>query len=248
MNRRAIVIVAVILLLLGGGAFLVADPGFGWRDQPGRGYGFRQTQGQGGYGCGFGGPGSRGPGMMGFSGRRGYQDGYRDAYQGQRLEGADAEAAVEGYLGSSNEFEIVEIMEFEDNFYAQVAERGTENLAFEVLVDPYTGAVYPEMGPNMMWNTEYGHMGGIRRGFVPGAPSVGAPEARRIAQNYLDSFGDNRRADERVDGFPGYYTIHVLENGEITGMLSVNAVDGSVWYHDWHGRFLGMVLDHGHNE
>ena len=29
----------------------------------------------------------------------------------------------------------------------------------ELLIDLYTGNAWPEYGPNMMWNTKYGHMG-----------------------------------------------------------------------------------------
>jgi hypothetical protein len=32
-------------------------------------------------------------------------------------------------------------------------------LTFEVLIDKYSGVVFPEMGPNMVWNVKYGHMG-----------------------------------------------------------------------------------------
>ena len=34
-------------------------------------------------------------------------------------------------------------MEFEKNFYAQVAEKSSEINAFELLIDPYTGVVLP---------------------------------------------------------------------------------------------------------
>ncbi|WP_458249252.1 hypothetical protein [Streptomyces sp. MAI_2237] len=37
--------------------------------------------------------------------------------------------------------------------------------------------------------------------------------------------------------YPGYYTLHTLKSGRITGMLSVDAVDGAVWNHTWHGTY-----------
>ncbi|NIP27727.1 MAG: hypothetical protein GWO38_28915, partial [Phycisphaerae bacterium] len=40
--------------------------------------------------------------------------------------------------------------------------------AFEVLVDPVTRNVFPEPGPNMMWNTEYGMMSGGNMGMMGG--------------------------------------------------------------------------------
>jgi len=45
---------------------------------------------------------------------------------------------------------------------------------------------------------------------------------------------------EEADRFYGYYTLHVLNDRQIYGMLSVNGYTGQVWYHSWHGPFLGM--------
>ncbi len=70
-------------------------------------------------------------------------------------------------------------------------------------------------------------------------PQVTGPEARRIAQRWLDENRSGLRATE-VTAFPGYHTLHVERDGRIAGMLSVNAYTGAVWYHWWHGRFVGM--------
>jgi len=51
---------------------------------------------------------------------------------------------------------------------------------------------------------------------------------------------------EEADRFYGYYTLHVLKDGQIYGMLSVNGYTGQVWYHSWHGPFLGMKEFNGH--
>ena len=56
---------------------------------------------------------------------------------------------------------LAEVMEFDNNFYAVVTEKSTGVGAFELLVNRYTGFVHPEPGPNMMWNTKYGHMAGF---------------------------------------------------------------------------------------
>ena len=39
--------------------------------------------------------------------------------------------------------------------------------------------------------------------------------------------------------FPGYYSFDTTVDGKTHGMLSVNASTGAVWYHGWHGAFLG---------
>jgi hypothetical protein len=54
---------------------------------------------------------------------------------------------------------------------------------------------------------------------------------------------DARRQDGctwLVEQFPGYYTVHILKSGKVTGMLSVNGYSGQVWYHTWHGAFIQM--------
>jgi hypothetical protein len=48
-------------------------------------------------------------------------------------------------------------------------------------------------------------------------------------------------ADEEADAFYGYYTLHVLTDGKMTGVLSVNGYTGQVWYHTWHGAFVDMA-------
>ena len=61
--------------------------------------------------------------------------------------------------GNSN-LEVKDVMEFANNYYAQVRESDTDIGAMELLIDKRTGRLYPEPGPNMMWNTKYGMMSG----------------------------------------------------------------------------------------
>jgi hypothetical protein len=68
------------------------------------------------------------------------------------------ERAVEGY-GNSN-LEVTEVMEFANNYYAEVEEKDTGIGAMELLINRPGSRVYPEPGPNMMWNTKYGMMSG----------------------------------------------------------------------------------------
>jgi hypothetical protein len=140
---------------------------------------------------------------------------------------------------------LTEVMEFTWNFYAEVKEKDTGIHAMELLIDKYTGQVYPETGPNMMWNTKYGMMG---RGMMGGRYASGTltaempvpPEqAKTLAQRFLDGYLPGRTVGD-VDIFYGYYTLHTLKNGQVEGMLSVNGYTGAVWYHTWHGPFIGM--------
>jgi hypothetical protein len=173
-----------------------------------------------------------------------------------RLTDAAVQKAVNDYLAqyyNNPDLQVVEVMAFEKNFYAQVAEKSTEVNAFELLIDPYTGVVWPEYGPNMMWNTKYGHMNGMGgmmmqgwAGHDFGQPTadmpVGLDQARKNAQSYLDARKSGLTIEEGTDVFYGYYTVHTLDkDGDTVGMLSVNGYTGRVWYHTWHGKFIGMA-------
>lgn len=163
----------------------------------------------------------------------------------------DAAAFAERYVGAyEQDLVLVEVMEFAQNFYVEVEEKDTGVHAMELLVNKYTGHVYPEMGPNMMWNTKYGHMKGtagmmgmMGSYYRVGSATVDMPitpeEAQKLAQQYLDANLPGLTAD-KADVFYGYYTLHTLQGGQIEGMLSVNGYSGAVWYHDWHGAFIGM--------
>jgi hypothetical protein len=167
----------------------------------------------------------------------------------------DAHEAVERYLSSRgfDDLELTEVMEFEHNFYAIAQEHDTGVGAMELLVDKQTGAVGPEMGPNMMWNDRYGMhgrggmMGGMMRGYTEGN-SISDEEAAAIAQRWLNANRPGVTVEEQADPFYGYYTFHTLwdENGKIEGMLSVHGDTGRVWYHTWHGDFIQMIETEAH--
>ncbi len=201
-----------------------------WGDGPGM---------MGGWGTDW--RGGRGPGMMGGYGIWGQSN------PGNKspLTIDQAAEAARQYLsaGGNSDLALIEVMEFSDNFYAEVEEKSTGIHAFELLVDRYSGAVYPEPGPNMMWNTKYGHMGRMMGGWgswQSGPMTVSAEQARKYAQQWLDQFLPGTLVAESADAFYGYYTIHVLKDKSIYGMLSVNGYTGEVWYHTWHGDFVGM--------
>jgi hypothetical protein len=162
-----------------------------------------------------------------------------------------ATQAAETYVTAFNnpDLKIAQIEEYANNYYVQVHENSTGNGSFELLVDKYTGNVYPEMGPNMMWNTKYttntGMMGifnGMRgmMGFqrTTNTPmTVTVQQATTSAQQYLNANIAGTTVGD-VTIFHGYYTVEVLSGGQPYGMLSVNGYSGQVWYHTWHGAFV----------
>ncbi len=169
------------------------------------------------------------------------------------------ERAVEGY-GNPN-LEVAEVMEFANNYYAEVKEKDTGIGAMELLINRPGSRVYPEPGPNMMWNTKYGmmsaaeargHDGTQGRGMMGGYSSapprnsqgnspdkmpVSTDRAREIADAYLSRVSPGTKAEEPTR-FYGYYTIDTEKDGKTSGMLSVNGYSGEVWYHSWHGPFI----------
>ena len=151
-------------------------------------------------------------------------------------------------VSGNQDLELTEVMEFSNNFYAEVKEQSAGTHAFELLIDRYTGEVFPEPGPNMMWNTRYGHMAGAHISGMMGGlggqqaetMSVTPEQALDIAQQWLDKFLPGTSSAEQAEAFYGYFTIHVMKEGLVYGMLSVNGYTGDVWYHTWHGDFIGM--------
>jgi hypothetical protein len=181
-----------------------------------------------------GGPAGNGA-MMGGLGMMGGYGG-----TGQPVTSLDqAQQAVQTYVNRYGKSDLVldEVMEFQQNFYAIVKEHSTGIGAFEVLVNKQTGAVFPEYGPDMMWNTRYGMMRGGNDTTQP--MTISADQATTLAADWLAQ-NQPGATTEPPDTFYGYYTLHITKDGTVTGMLSVNGYSGQVWYHTWHGSFIGQ--------
>ena len=173
---------------------------------------------------------------------------------------SQAQDAVEAYIATLNndDLELAEVMIFDNHAYAEIIEKSTGIGAMEVLVDPATLDVFPEYGPNMMWNlkygmmTEYGGYGRMGRGMMGGYGNqdtdteasadmdITSEQAVASAQKYLDSNLPGAEVEDHADPFYGYYTLHVTRDGEVVGMLSVNGFSGDVFLHTWHGDFIEM--------
>jgi hypothetical protein len=150
---------------------------------------------------------------------------------------SDVEAYLKDYSGDTAGLEIKEVMEFENNFYGMVGENESGKGAFELLVDPYTSAVYPEPGPNMMWNLKYGHMRWGQAG-DSGENRLSLEEAKALAQKAVTGYNANAEIEGTGMEFYGYYTFDYAVNEQIVGMLSVNGFSGDAWFHNWHGKFI----------
>ncbi len=118
--------------------------------------------------------------------------------------------------------------------YGMLALSGAEGMA------GYGGGMMGTMmggGPGMMGNY----------GTTPNQPAevsaempITLEEAVESAQRYLDTYLSGSQVDDHADVFYGYYTLHVLRDGQIVGMLSVNGYTREVFLHTWHGDFIEM--------
>lgn len=180
---------------------------------------------------------------------------------------AAAARAREALAATGADLAVEEVMEFSNHFYVLVKEKSTGVGALELIVER-NGLVHPEPGPNMMWNTKYGHMagfggygmmgGGMMGGGAWGGGMMGGWGPRRglsaqpvtpSAQSITKDRAKQSASQYLIQAFPGatpdegtafygYFTFDVERAGKTFGMLSVNAYTGSVWYHTWHGTFV----------
>ncbi len=145
-------------------------------------------------------------------------------------------------VGRRSNLRLLEVMEFQHNFYAAVGEGDSGIGAFELLLWKRDGRITPEPGPNMMWNLKYGM--GMIRSYGEYTPRIEEDEAKGIALSSLrELFPNHEVAIESGIPFYGYYTFDYSVEGRMTGMLSVNAFTGEIWYHTWHGYFIEEVDD-----
>ena len=188
------------------------------------------------------------PGMMGR---------FNNKTTGTPLTVDESKLAVESYLTSLNNSDLTlkEVMVFNNNAYGLIVEKSTGKGALEVLVNPASKTVTPEVGPNMMWNLKYSPMGlggyghgmmGTKGTYGAVQPStanvaemtVTAAQATQYAQEYLDKNIAGTKAASDPMAFYGYYTLDYTKDGKPVGMLSVNGYTGQVWLHTWHGTFI----------
>ncbi len=154
-------------------------------------------------------------------------------YSGSRpISSADALQRMESFARNlGKDIKVEDFTAFSGNYYSVLKDASNNQDLAEVLVDRYTGTVFPEPGPNMMWNTRYGSGRAGTRG--AGNDLAGA---KRQAEDFLKDYLPGAKVIES-NALPGYYTFDFGRQG-IEGMLSVNAYNGEIWVHTWHGFYL----------
>ncbi len=182
----------------------------------------------------------------GCMGRLGWNGGYTTpptTVNGAPLDITTATTIAKNYVTAINnpDLTVNQVEEYSANFYVQVNEKSTGNGAFQLLINKHAGSIYPEMGPNMIWNTKYGMMRSGILGGIYGTPTTAMPvtltQAKTDSQQYLTAYLPGTTVGD-VTTFYGYYNVEVLQGASTYGMLSVNGYTGQVWYHTWHGTFV----------
>jgi hypothetical protein len=181
------------------------------------------------------GPGMMMPGadmmgsMWGAMGSMGMMTAYPAT--GQPITPAEAAQRAAAFAASCGAgIQVGEIIAFSSSYYVTLIDSSGAGVA-EVLVDRYTGAVYPEPGPNMLWNGQWG-------AGATAAPEYDQAAAQALATTFLAGYLPGASVLEG-QAFPGYATF-AFGRDHLEGLLSVHAVTGEVWVHAWHGLAIEM--------
>lgn len=175
---------------------------------------------------------------------------------GEKINVDELEKYVDKYIGQFNEKLVIgDIFIYEDSdYYFSIMEEETGLGAMELLVNPYTGDIHPEFGPNMMWNLKYGMHGGMGYGMMRSneynyssnfeGNTISPEDAHDIAVKYVESnYSDEYSVPSDFHEFYGYYTFHIEKDDRDVAMFSVNGLTGEVWFHDWHGTVSEVIED-----
>lgn len=164
----------------------------------------------------------------------------------EAVEVAEAYVKTQGYAG----LEAEEVFQFRNNYYeVEFVEEETHIHALELLVNPVTREVVPEMGPNVDWNTKYG------KGVAPeGAVAMPLEKARELVLAVLENgsaFIPETVLDPHLlalgretEVFHGYYEFHILYGGEPITQINVNAYTGETFVEAFHGPIVRSLSLH----
>lgn len=162
---------------------------------------------------------------------------------------------VKDYIGRYEEaLEISDIFVFSDSeYYFSIVEQDTHRGAMELLVNPYTKEIFPEYGPNMMWNLKYGmhsqggHMGSgyMSRGYMgQGHMGRGHMQRRNFDYGMMDSYREDMRGtfDTRFieDNTVSYEQAYNAAQTFLDAYDNTFSVDEA--YHEFYGYYTFHVL------
>lgn len=178
---------------------------------------------------------------------------YEGHVVGQRMTIDQVEEMVKDYLRDLNDsnIQVEEIIEFANDFYVRFSEKDTGINAFAALVNPYTGRMYAGHHADKYWNTKYkGESYRVSRSerevidWPSGPMTITEEQAWSSAQRSILGTGSGSIPDGElgsVESFYGYYTISILRQGNVVGLVNVNGYTGAVCYEACHGSLIDRV-------
>jgi len=242
MKTRTLVIAVTVLMLTTGSALAqmggagqmgpmpgpMPGPGPNPGPNPGPGMGGGRM---GGMGSGMAGAGGMVQGMMANTLSYGYLDVLNPIDTPD-----EARAAVQAFInGSNSSLQISELWEYGTVYKAELSDtKGA--MAFDLIVDKFTGAIMPEMGMSMMLNASYG------KGMYK-TPAFGKSLTLTQAQatGYAQAHIDNNKLGYTIETpeiYPGYYKFHTTTATGFGMDIMVNGYNGGVWMN----TFLGLPI------
>jgi len=212
-------------------------------DSGGYGYGMGQGMMGGGYGSGYGmmgrygGGNGYGQGMMGWG-----NDNYPNAYSRKKIETNQLKEIAQDYLESTGnpDLTFTGYIEYGPGYAIGFKEKSSGIHAFEIYIDKSSESVYLEMGPYMMWNTKYGHMGMMEGYSYDSAAQLPVSEkkAKSLAEEYVKASLPNAAVDNDVETFYGFYEFVIKMNNKPFSHLFINGYTGKYWYFNPHGSII----------
>ena len=113
------------------------------------------------------------------------------------------------------EYQVSDIFIFNNSpYYISVVEKDSDQGVFELLFDPYRKVIYPEYGPNMMWNTENGMTNMMGWSAPVEENMMSRQEALKSAEKFAQV--NDFMVEDEGHQFPGYYTFHTADGNDNT--------------------------------
>lgn len=190
-----------------------------------------------------GGGGARGSGMMagpGTMGMRGELPGWQTLPKLDKALTVDtAKERVATALKDWGYAELVvdSVADYQGDFYAVAKDKVSGKPALELHVDADYGTVTAAGVAG--WNTKYGRS--LTWPLASGK-AITADEAKKLAQQWLDTSRTTVKYELKVVELPGYFSVQLLDGGKLSGLMAVNAYTSQVWYRGGRGgRFAAVA-------
>lgn len=145
-------------------------------------------------------------------------------------------AIAKAYVEKTNiDLTVDKLVEYTNIYVVKLKDAQSGENAYEFTISK-NGLIYPQMGPKMMYNSEYGHMNWGNNA----TPTIDADQASKIAQEYINQLGEGYTIGG-VETAPGYYVFIVQKDGKDYVELSVNAFNSQVWMENGNGPIINSI-------